>query len=436
MIAAESDDEPPAIALRRPPERRQVEPAQRAARARSGRSCREIPGTTRDAIDTTPRLGPQRDRADRHGRDPAPRQGRRRARPRSATRRSARCKAIARADVAVLVIDAVDGLTAQDAHVAGYVVEEGRGLVVAVNKWDVVEEKTDRTLRPVRRRGSAREVAVPRLRPDRVDQRRRPASASSKVLELAVDVWGERRTPDLDRRAQPAPRRPRRERQPAAGQGPPPEDLLRHPGGASRRRRSCSSPATRLGPLQLPALPREPAARGVRLRRHADPARLPRAELGRAAAPPSGPAAAGAEGRRRRGGVSGSREGRPARSAAAGSDRRRASPSSARAPGARRSRDPRRAARAGHAPRPLRRDGRADPRRPRATSARLPGIDLPAPARGHADPAALAARPTSSSSPSRRATSGRGRAGRAAPRGRRPTSCSVVKGLEAGRCCG
>jgi GTP-binding protein len=54
-------------------------------------------------------------------------------------------KAIGRADVAVLVIDAVEGLTAQDAHVAGYVVEEGRGLVVAVNKWDLVADKTDRT---------------------------------------------------------------------------------------------------------------------------------------------------------------------------------------------------------------------------------------------------------------------------------------------------
>src|SRR4029078_173934 len=54
-------------------------------------------------------------------------------------------KAISRADVAVLVIDAGEGLTAQDAHVAGYVVEEGKGLVVAVNKWDLVEDKTDRT---------------------------------------------------------------------------------------------------------------------------------------------------------------------------------------------------------------------------------------------------------------------------------------------------
>jgi GTP-binding protein len=53
-------------------------------------------------------------------------------------------RAVGRADVAVLVIDSVDGLTAQDAHVAGYVTEEGTGLVLALNKWDLVE-KDDHT---------------------------------------------------------------------------------------------------------------------------------------------------------------------------------------------------------------------------------------------------------------------------------------------------
>ena len=51
-------------------------------------------------------------------------------------------KAIDRADVAMLVLDATDGATAQDAHIAGYIVEAGKGLVVAVNKWDLVPEKT------------------------------------------------------------------------------------------------------------------------------------------------------------------------------------------------------------------------------------------------------------------------------------------------------
>ena len=43
------------------------------------------------------------------------------------------------------MIDAFEGLTAQDAHVAGFVVEEGRGLVLALNKWDLLAEKTDRS---------------------------------------------------------------------------------------------------------------------------------------------------------------------------------------------------------------------------------------------------------------------------------------------------
>jgi GTP-binding protein len=47
-------------------------------------------------------------------------------------------RAIERADVAVLLIDATEGVLAQDAHVAGYVDEAAKGLIVAVNKWDLV----------------------------------------------------------------------------------------------------------------------------------------------------------------------------------------------------------------------------------------------------------------------------------------------------------
>jgi GTP-binding protein len=49
-------------------------------------------------------------------------------------------RAIERADVAVLLIDATEGLLAQDAHVAGYVDEAARGLIIAVNKWDLAEK--------------------------------------------------------------------------------------------------------------------------------------------------------------------------------------------------------------------------------------------------------------------------------------------------------
>jgi GTP-binding protein len=109
----------------------------------------DIPGTTRDAIDTTIPWG----RTEIVLIDTAGirRRGRVAGGPAAekySTLRSFR--AISRADVAVLLVDAVDGLTAQDAHIAGFVVEEGRGLVVAVNKWDAVDayqrEMADRAL--------------------------------------------------------------------------------------------------------------------------------------------------------------------------------------------------------------------------------------------------------------------------------------------------
>ncbi len=52
-------------------------------------------------------------------------------------------QAIEAANVAVLMLDAADGVTDQDAHVAGYILERGRAVVIAVNKWD----KADREMR-------------------------------------------------------------------------------------------------------------------------------------------------------------------------------------------------------------------------------------------------------------------------------------------------
>lgn len=49
-------------------------------------------------------------------------------------------KAIERADVVLLVIDAVDGITEQDQHIAGYVLEAQKSIVLIVNKWDAVEK--------------------------------------------------------------------------------------------------------------------------------------------------------------------------------------------------------------------------------------------------------------------------------------------------------
>ncbi|MDI6906299.1 MAG: ribosome biogenesis GTPase Der [Thermoanaerobacterales bacterium] len=52
-------------------------------------------------------------------------------------------KAISRADVALLVLDAVDGVTAQDQRIAGWAEEAGRAIVLVVNKWDLVEKSSD-----------------------------------------------------------------------------------------------------------------------------------------------------------------------------------------------------------------------------------------------------------------------------------------------------
>ena len=58
-------------------------------------------------------------------------------------------RAMERADVGIVVIDAREGITAQDVHIAGYVSEAGRGLVLALNKWDLLsaEEKEEKTWR-------------------------------------------------------------------------------------------------------------------------------------------------------------------------------------------------------------------------------------------------------------------------------------------------
>ncbi len=53
--------------------------------------------------------------------------------------------AVERSDVVVLLIDATEGVTEQDAHIAGIAHERGKGIVIAVNKWDAIE-KDDKTM--------------------------------------------------------------------------------------------------------------------------------------------------------------------------------------------------------------------------------------------------------------------------------------------------
>lgn len=50
-------------------------------------------------------------------------------------------KAIDRSDICLLVINAEEGIIEHDKHIAGYVLEKGKGLIIVVNKWDKVEEQ-------------------------------------------------------------------------------------------------------------------------------------------------------------------------------------------------------------------------------------------------------------------------------------------------------
>jgi GTP-binding protein len=111
----------------------------------------EIPGTTRDPVDTAVLVDDEPmilvDTAGIRRRGSI-----QRGIERYSVLRS--LKAIDRADVAVVMTDAVEGYTAQDAHVVGHVLEAGKGLVLVLNKWDAVEkdEKTaDEILKRLRR---------------------------------------------------------------------------------------------------------------------------------------------------------------------------------------------------------------------------------------------------------------------------------------------
>lgn len=97
----------------------------------------DMPGTTRDAI-TVPfeRNGQRFDLIDTAGL-------RRKGKVFEAIEKFSVVKtlqAIESASVVLLLIDATQGVTDQDAHIAGYILESGRAVVVAVNKWDAVDE--------------------------------------------------------------------------------------------------------------------------------------------------------------------------------------------------------------------------------------------------------------------------------------------------------
>lgn len=100
----------------------------------------DIPGTTRDAVDTMLVWGDLKIRLI----DTAGLKKRGQIEPGVDKYSSIRTmKAIERADVALLLIDAVAGITAQDAHIAGYIQDAWKSAIIIVNKWDAVEKETN-----------------------------------------------------------------------------------------------------------------------------------------------------------------------------------------------------------------------------------------------------------------------------------------------------
>lgn len=108
----------------------------------------DIAGTTRDAIDTDIRFQGKEyifiDTAGLRRKNKIKEELERYSIIRTVT-------AVERADVVVVVIDAVEGVTEQDAKIAGIAHERGKGVIIAVNKWDAIE-KNDKTIYEFTRR--------------------------------------------------------------------------------------------------------------------------------------------------------------------------------------------------------------------------------------------------------------------------------------------
>ena len=117
-------------------------------------------------------------------------------------------RAIERADVAVVVIEAPEGFTSEDKKIVVRVLDAGRGLLIAANKWDLVEEK-DRTFKilseeaalfanaTIMRTSATRGQGVHRLPPLLVDLHRRWAHrvSTAKVNEVLQEAQRQLPTP-------------------------------------------------------------------------------------------------------------------------------------------------------------------------------------------------------------------------------------------------
>ncbi|NWF77790.1 MAG: ribosome biogenesis GTPase Der [Chloroflexi bacterium] len=96
-------------------------------------------------------------------------------------------QAINRCDVALLLVDASEFITAQDLHIAGHIIEVGKGLMVAVNKWDLIPEERRQEFK----RGVEQRLRFAPYAPI-IYISAKLGQGINKILPQAWEIWQER----------------------------------------------------------------------------------------------------------------------------------------------------------------------------------------------------------------------------------------------------
>ena len=242
-------------------QRRQVARCSTASSARSASVVHDMPGTTRDAIDTD-----RRDRPRARSASSTPPACAARARSTTApstTRWCGRCRPVDDADVALLVIDATEGVTSQDQRLAERIDAAGCPVVVLLNKWDLLDDaeaRADVTAELARMLHFIGDAPV--LKVSRAHRQGRPQAAAGAgrrhraLPPPDADARGERR----DRRRPAGPAGARRRARPVRPPGrrrPADVHAVRQPGAAADvpalpRAASCGSASTSVAvPIKL-----------------------------------------------------------------------------------------------------------------------------------------------------------------------------------------
>jgi GTPase len=142
----------------------------------------DIPGTTRDAVDTMVQRGGRTYRfVDTAG---IRRKGKTNLVAEKMSVMMAR-RHLEQADVALLIVDASLGVTANDANIAGYAEDSGRSVIIVMNKWDLaLEAAAEKAARELEHQGTKAHVAEPSSR--KASSRARTHKHTSEVRKKAV----------------------------------------------------------------------------------------------------------------------------------------------------------------------------------------------------------------------------------------------------------